>query len=140
MWNDRGAAQRLAGADSRLLVQLVLEGNRLRPVKGLEVLVTVRFLKSRQRLSNDVDRSLIPALRFLQIDEVFALDPGVCGIVFCHGMLVLSVVTIQEGFGAHTYARACFPDLDVQIGHDGRDFCQSGAAVHNGAAGLANGA
>ena len=91
---DGGAAQGLAGADRAFGIELALEGHRLRAVELAEIFMPVRLFEPVQRLGHGIDRRFVAAAGFLQIMEVFPLDPGIGGVVFCHGMSVLRFVTI----------------------------------------------
>jgi hypothetical protein len=100
----RGAGKRFASAGVAFPIQPPFEGLGLLPVKLLEVLVPSGLFETGNGLRYLIDRLFIPTLRFLQIVEIFALDPGVCGIVLWHCSSSLGIVTVWGRMRPRIYA------------------------------------
>ena len=65
----------------------LFERDGLLNVKAFEVFVAVVLLKASNGSCHAVNRGFAIALGFLQIDQIFALDAFVFGVVRCHGLV-----------------------------------------------------
>ena len=80
-----GLTTRLASLGIDCLAQPPLERHRLFMVKALEVSPSGRILEPRKRSCDPVNRRFVAPLGFLEVGQIFALDPLVHGVVFGHG-------------------------------------------------------
>src|SRR5271170_3965648 len=117
------------GGLGSLLRKMLLERNRLLDVKGLEVPVPGALFKPAQRFRGGVYGRLTVPFGFLQIGEVFPLDPLVFWVVFHHDFTLLWQVTVYGGLITLVYLSFGLHKCDGQFPLNLWQFGETGAPV-----------